>query len=181
VDKSVVNSTSTDKQVESFQNEQTFDFASAVGTESSLGVCVYIVESVADKVQVRFSGTSSWKVLDFPWDTTVITSSGFEVHHAAIITIVQFLAKVIDSVDWFTVASAVVFFKVAPASVLVEFVKVVTGEDIRDSSWLWLVGLDQRSDVSVGEFVHLVFHGLEPGLGESSEESGGGDLQLHLY
>jgi len=134
-----VNGTSSDEQVEYFQDEDTFDFAGAVSAE--LGV--WIVETVAVEDQVRFSGTGTWKVLNFPWHTRVVSGGLFEIEHATVITVSQFLTEVIDTVDWFSVTSSVVVFKVAPASVLVDSVKVFTGEDVGDGSWLRSVGFNQ--------------------------------------
>jgi len=161
-----VDSTSGDEQVEYFQNEDTFDLAGTVGAESGVDV----VETVAVESQVDFSGTGTWKVLNFPRNARVVTSGFFEVKHAAIVTVSEFLAKVIDSVDWFSVTSSVVVFKVTPATVLVDSVKVITGQDIGDGSWLGSVGFDERSNVSLGEVFHLVFHGLETGIGAGHEE-----------
>lgn len=166
-----VDGTSGDEQVEYFQDEDTFDFASTVSAESGVVDWVDVVESVAVEDQVRFSGTGTWQVLYLPWDARVVSSGFFVIEHAAIVTVGEFLAKVIDTVDWFSVTSSVVVFEVAPATVLVDSVKVISGEDIRDSSRLWSVGLDQRSDVSVGEVVHLVFHGLEAGMGVPDKET----------
>jgi hypothetical protein len=138
-----VNGTSSDEQVEYFQNEDTFDFASTVGAEVGLGDWVDSVESVAVEDQVRFSGTGTWKVLHLPWDATVVSSGFFKIEHATVITVSQFFTEVIDSVDWFSVTSSVVILKVAPATVLIDSVKVFTGENIGDGSWLRSVGLDQ--------------------------------------
>jgi hypothetical protein len=167
----LVNGTSSDKQVKHFQYKNTFNFADTVSAESGVGDWVNVVKSVAVKNQVRFSGTGTWQVLYFPWNARVVSSGFFVIEHAAIVTVSEFLAKVIDTVDWFSVTSSVVVFEVAPATVLVDSVKVITGEDIRDSTRLWSVGLDQRSDVSVGEVVHLVFHGLEAGMGVPDKET----------
>jgi len=174
-----VNGTSSDEQVEDFQDEDTFDFASTVGAEVGVSDWVDSVESVAVEDQVGFSGTGSWEVLNFPWDARVVSGGFFEIEHATVITIGQFFTEVIDTVDWFSVTSSVVVFKVAPATVLVDSVEVFAGENIGDGSWLRSVGLDQRSNVPVGQFVHLVFHGLEAGLGEPDEEGRGESLQLH--
>jgi hypothetical protein len=138
-----VNGTSSDEQVEYFQDEDTFDFASAVSTEVGIGDWVDSVESVAVEDQVRFSGTGTWKVLNLPWDTRVVSGGFFEIEHATVITVSQFFTEVIDTVDWFSVTSSVVIFKVAPASVFVDSVKVFTSENIGDSSWLRSVGFDQ--------------------------------------
>jgi len=101
--------------------------------------------------------------------------SAIKVEHAAVITVGKLLAKVVDSVDRLSVASPVVVLKVAPAAVLVDSVKVVSSKDIRNRSRLRSVGLDQRSDVSVGEVVHLVLHGLEAGLGAAGQHYRGGN------
>jgi len=122
-----INGTSSDEQVKHFQDEDTFDFAGAVGTESGVGDWVNVVESVAVEDQVRLTGTGTWQVLHLPWDARVVTSAFFIVKHAAIITVSEFFAKVIDSVDWFSVTSSVVVFEVAPATVLVDSVEVFTG------------------------------------------------------
>jgi hypothetical protein len=138
-----VNSTSGDEQVEYFQDEDTFDFASTVLAEVGFGDWVDSVESVAVKDQVGFSGTGTWKVLDFPWDARIVSGLFFKIEHATVITVSQFFTEVIDTVDWFSVTSSVVVFKVAPASVFVDSVKVFTGENIGDGSWLRSVGFDQ--------------------------------------
>ena len=126
----LVDSTSGDEQVEYFQNEDTFDLAGTVGAESGVDV----VETVAVEGQVDFSGTGTWQVLDCPRNARVVTSGFFEVEHAAIVTVSKFLAKVIDSVDWLSVASSVVVLEVTPASVLVDSVEVIAGQDIGDDS-----------------------------------------------
>jgi hypothetical protein len=138
-----VNGTSSDEQVEHFQDEDTFDFAGTVGAESGIINWADIVESVAVEDQVRFSGTGTWKVLHLPWDARVVSGGFFEIEHATVITVSQFLTEVIDTVDWFSVTSSVVVFKVAPATVFVDSVKVITGENIGDGSWLRSVGFDQ--------------------------------------
>jgi hypothetical protein len=165
----LVDSTSGDEQVEYFQNEDTFDLAGTVGAESRVDV----VKTVAVEGQVDFSGTSTWQVLDFPRNARVVTKGFFEVEHAAIVTVSKFLAKVIDSVDWLSVASSVVVLEVTPASVLVDSVEVIAGQDIGDGSWLGSVGFDERSNVSLGEVAHLFFHGLETGIGVAGEEDCG--------
>lgn len=167
----LVNGTSGNEQVEYFQDEDTFDFAGAVGTESGVGDWVNVVESVAVEDQVRLTGTGTWQVLHCPWDARVVTSALFVVEHATVVTVGEFFTEVIDTVDWFSVTSSVVVFEVAPATVLVDSVEVVAGQDVGDGSRLWSVGLDQRSDVSVGEIVHLIFHGLESGMGVPDEET----------
>jgi hypothetical protein len=166
-----INGTTSDKQVKHFQHKNTFDFTSTVLAESSVSNWVNVVKSVTVKNQVRLTSTSSWKVLNFPWHTTVVTSLFFVVEHATVITISKFLTEMIDTVDWFSVTSSVVVFKVAPATVFVDSVEIVTGEDVRDGSRLWSIGFDQRSNVPVGEVVHLVFHGLEAGMGVSDKKS----------
>jgi len=123
----LVNGTSGDEQVEYFQDEDTFDFTSAVGAESGVGDWVNVVESVAVEDQVRLTGTGTWQVLHLPWDARVVTSAFFVIKHAAIITVSEFFTEVIDTVDWFSVTSSVVVFEVAPATVLVDSVEVVTG------------------------------------------------------
>jgi len=163
-------STSSDEQVKDFQDEDTFDFAGTVSAETFVGDWVDVVESVAVEGQVGFSGTGSWKVSDFPWDATVISGGFFVIDHAAVISVREFLAKVVDAVDRLSVTSSVVVFEVTPATVLVDSVKVVVGQDVRDGSRLWSVGLDETSDVPVGEVGHLFFHGLEAGLGAGNKE-----------
>jgi len=122
-----VDGTSGDEQVEYFQDEDTFDFAGTVSAESGVVDWVNVVESVAVEDQVRFSGTGTWQVLYLPWDARVVSSGFFVIEHAAIVTVSEFLAKVIDTVDWFSVTSSVVVFEVAPATVLVDSVEVFTG------------------------------------------------------
>lgn len=160
-----IDHTSSDKQVERFQDEHALDLASTVLAESGVSDWVDVVESVAVEDQVALSGTGTWKVLDFPWYARVVSGGLLDVQHAAVVAIVQLLAKVIDTVDWLSVTSSVVVLKVAPAGVLVESVKVVLAEDVTDGSWLRSVGLDEGSDVSVGEVIHLILHGLEASVG----------------
>jgi len=159
-------STSSDEQVKNFQDEDTFDFAGTVGAEFG----VWCVETVAVEDQVGFSGTGTWKVLDFPRNARVVTSVFFKIEHAAIVSVREFLAEVVDTVDWLSVASSVVVFEVTPATVLVESLEVFWVEDVRDGSWLGSVGFDERSNVSLGEIAHLFSHGLETGIGVASEE-----------
>jgi len=163
-------STSSDEQVKDFQDEDTFDFAGTVSAETFVGDWVDVVESVAVEGQVGFSGTGSWKVSHFPWDATVISGGFFVIDHAAVISVREFLAKVVDAVDRLSVTSSVVVFEVTPATVLVDSVEVITGQDIGDGSWLGSVGFDERSNVSLGEIAHLFSHGLETGIGVASEE-----------
>jgi hypothetical protein len=138
-----VDLTTGNEQVEYFQDENTFDFAGTVGAESGVVDWVNVVESVAVKDQVRLTSSSTWKVLDFPWNARVVSGEFFKVEHAAIVTISKFFTEVINSVNWFSVTSSVVVFEVAPATVLVDSVKVIAGEDIRNGSWLRSVSLDQ--------------------------------------
>ena len=165
-------STSSDEQVEYFQDEDALDFAGTVGAEAGVSDRVDVVETVAVEDQVGLSGTGTWKVSHFPWNARVVTRGFFVVEHAAIVSVGEFLAKVIDTVDWLSMTSSVVVFEVAPATVLVYSFKVFSGEDVGDGSRLWLVGLNQRSNVSVGEVVHLFLHGLETGMGVPDEKSG---------
>jgi hypothetical protein len=145
-----VDCTSSDEQVEHFQNENTFDFAGTVSAESGVADWVNVVESVAVENQVRLSGTGSWQVLYLPWNARVVSGLLFVIKHATVITVGEFFTEMIDSVDRFSMTSSVVVFEVAPAAVLVDSVEVVSGEDVGDGSRLWSVGLDKRSDVSVG-------------------------------
>jgi len=164
-----VDNATGNEQVEHFQDEHALNLAGAVLAEAGVGDWVNVVETVAVEDEVGFSGTGTWQVLHFPWHARVVSGDLLNIHHAAVITIVQLLAEVVDTVDWLTVASAVVALKVAPASILVESIEVFFGEDVTDGSWLWSVGLDERSDVSVGEIVHLLLHGLEAGLGKPNQ------------
>ena len=77
----------------------------------------------------------------------------------------------IDTIDRLSVTSSVVVFEVAPATVLVDSVKVILSQNVGDGSRLWSVGLDQTSDVSVGKVGHLFFHGLESGMGVPDKKS----------
>merc|ERR1712048_1379119 len=88
--------------------------------------------------------------------------------------------NMIDSVQWFTVTSSVVVFKVTPTSVLVDSVEVVSGENIGDGSVHWGSGFDKSSDVSVGHSGKIFFHGGKSGFGDSSQ-NGGCDNRFHVF
>jgi len=132
-----IDSTTGDEQVESPQNKHTFDFTGAVLTESGVVDWVNVVESVAVENQVSLSGTSSWQVLNFPRDARVVSGQFFVVDHATVVSVGELFTDVIDTVEWFSVTSSVVVFEVAPASVLVDSVKVVAGKNVGDGSIDW--------------------------------------------
>jgi len=172
--------TSSNEQVKSSQNKNTFDFASAVSTESGVSDWVDSVESVTVENQVVFSGTGSWEVSYLPWDARVVSSEFFVINHATIVSISQFFTNVIDSVQWFTVTSSVVVFKVAPTSVLVDSVKVVAGENVGDGSVDWSTGFHESSNVSVDHVREISFHVGKSGLGDSGQ-NGGSDKRFHDF
>ena len=109
--------------------------------------------------------------MNFPWNARVVARGFFVVEHAAVVAVREFLAKMIDTIDRLSVTSSVVVFEVAPATVLVDSVKVILSQNVGDGSRLWSVGLDQTSDVSVGKVGHLFFHGLESGMGVPDKKS----------
>ena len=165
---------SGNKQVEHFQSEKTFDLAGAVCAKSGVDV----IESVAVENEVGLTGTGARKVLHFPWNTRIITGGLLEIEHAAIVTIREFFAKVVDPADRFTMSSSVIVLEVTPATVLVDSIEVIVGEDVGDGSWLRSVGFDQRSNVPVGQVLHLILHRLETGMGIADEK--GGRENFHL-
>jgi len=175
-----INGTTSNEQVERFQDKHALDLASAVLAESGLGGLIDWVESVAVEDQVGFSSSGAWQVLHRPWHASVVASSIFKIEHAAVIAIMQLLAKMIDTVDWLSFTSSMIFLKVAPASVLVESIKVLASENLTDSSGLRSIGLDKRSDISVCEITHLIFHGLKAGIGVANQENTSHCTQLHL-
>jgi len=166
----LVDLTAGNKQVEHFQNEDALDLASTVLAEAGTRDWVDVVEAVAIEHQVVLTGTGAWEVLDFPWYARVVASEVLKVQHAAVVAVGQLLAEVVNSIDWLSVTSSVVVLEVAPAAVLVDSVKVFAGEDVTDGPWLWSVGLDQRSDVPVGEVGHLVLHSLKSGMGVANQK-----------
>jgi len=68
----LVNGTSSNKQVEHLQDEDTLDLAGTVGAEAGVGDWVDVVESVAVEDEVGLSGSGTRQVLDLPWHARVV-------------------------------------------------------------------------------------------------------------
>ena len=166
------------EQVEHSQGEEAFDFAGAVGTESAVGDSLNWVESVAVGHQVGLTGTGAWQEELGPWNARVITGERYNVQHAAVVTVGELLAQVVDAVDWLAVTSTVIILKVAPAGVLVDLVKVLRSHQIGDSTVHLLTALDQTAYVSVNHGLKVALHALEPGQRRTGQKTRNDNLHL---
>jgi len=94
-------------------SELTFDGAGVSGT-------VIGIQRVTRISKVN-SGSVSWSIGDFPWDTRF--TGGFGVDDSTLISVSKSLAESIDFIDRGTFSTSDVVIEVAPTSVFVELVE----------------------------------------------------------